>query len=983
MDGLRISLLDTVSVSRGDVVLPVSGSRLQSLLARLAIAGGRPVEQSTLVDAIWAEEPPADPAHALQTLVSRLRRALGSAEVVVQVAGGYRLDVVPDDVDALRFERLAASGHPDALVEAVALWTDRSGSEPTAITAVAPSVATRLARISIDVVVDLAEAELTTGCADAATSRLSDLLAEHPAHEQAAVVLMDAFAAQGRQAEALALYERVRETLADTLGADPGAALRERHLRALRLEPAALAPGTAPATGNLPASLTSFIGRVDELARIEASLASGRLVTVLGPGGAGKTRLALEAARRQEHRDGTWLIDLSVVSEPSGVVAAFLAGSGLRSGADGRDDLDFLVAQLSGRTCLLVIDNCEHLIDSAAHTISILLTRCAQLRVLATSREPLAVDGESLVPLGPLSLPESDADLERARGTASVRLFAERAAAVLPGFAVDSDTLDDVLRVVLGLDGMPLALELAAARLRTLSLPELATGLSDRFRVLTSGSRTARPRHRTLRAVIAWSWDLLSEPERTLADRLSVLPGGVTADSAEAVCAGAVADVPELLAGLVDRSLLQLAPEPGRYRMLETLREYGINRLTETGELDAVRGLAADHFAGLMARNDQRLRGPDQLAAIRLVNAEYDNTLAALRHRCAAGDATGAIALALDLTWYWQMFGHHPDAAHRLGEALAVPGGALGPERDCARAIYLLNRADADDDDRAALADRLRVYPDLPAPHRVLSALLLLSLRNERSAFAVLEGLARDDEVWSAGLARLLAAQLAAATGELDRVRTTVAAALTCFRQAGDRWGQAAALSVRAQVRQHDDDLDGAQADLLAARVMTDEFGSHNRGNDVYGELRWIDLHLRRGETDLAIARIESIRQRTPVASAPRLTGSRVRLGDLERARELVDDGAASAVSPARALVGSTRAALCLELGDVSGAETALAEAYAVALEAGDLPVLSVVTLNAATVAGAHGQQHEAAVLHQAAARLLRAASRRARKFLE
>ncbi|MFI7153848.1 AfsR/SARP family transcriptional regulator [Nonomuraea sp. NPDC050022] len=1074
MDGdarLRVTLLGAFQVSRGDAALPVPGARSQGLVVRLALAGGRAVEQGVLIDAIWADDLPADPAHALQALVSRLRRSIGSAGDVAQVAGGYRLSVDAADVDALRFEQLAAAGRdrlragdPNGaaavLGEAVALWGDRPGAEPAVVAQVAPTVATWLAHASIEAVADLADAELSLGRADAAAVRLTALLTEHPVHERAAALLMDALAAQGRQADALALYERVRETLADALGTDPGTALHERHLRLLRAErpaPAAdvaptepsnlpapqtrpgnlpepqtgpgnlpapqTGPGNLPApqTGpsslpepqtrpsNLPAPLTSFIGRDDDLARIDTLLAAGRLVTVLGPGGAGKTRLAVEAARRHGHdyRDGAWLIDLASVTEPAKVGAAVLAGIGLRGGAmfEARtrvegDELDVLADRLGGREILLLVDNCEHLVDAVAHLAAALLSRCPELRVLATSREPLAVDGEALVPLGPLALPGPDDGVEQARRAASVRLFTERAAAVRPGFDVDDTTLPEVRRVVRGLDGMPLALELAAARLRTLSLPELADGLSDRFRLLTTGSRTALPRHRTLRAVIAWSWQLLSEHERTVAERVSILPGGVTPASATALCAGTavpVAEIPELLAGLVDRSLLQLAPDPGRYRMLETLREYGADRLAETGDLGAVRDLAAGHFAELMARYDPRLRGPGQLTAIRVISAEYDNTLAALRRRCATGDATGAVALALNLTWYWQMFGRHPDAAYWLGEALAVPGGGEPtPGRDCAHAIHLINRADtrpgltteevADDQARLReLADRLLAYPELPGPCGALTALTLAFLREEETVYAKIARLADGDDVWLSGLARMFRAQFAENAGQFDTMRADVEAALACFRQAGDRWGQATVLPMRAQQRQYDDDLDGALADLREAQSLAGEFGSLSLSDEVFLHLRWIDLHLRRGDTDSTIAMVGSARELALRAASPELSALvdaweaafRVRLGDLDRARELLDEAERALHGDtrfpgdhARALAGSVRAALCLELGDLAGAEKMLAKAYAAALDARDLPILSLGAVNAAALAQAHGRHHESAVLLGVASRL-------------
>jgi predicted ATPase/DNA-binding SARP family transcriptional activator len=1015
MDGgarLRVTLLGDFQLSRGDAVLAVAGARLRGLVVRLALAGGRAVEQSVLIDAIWAEDPPADPAHALQALVSRLRRILGSASDVAQIAGGYRLDVDAADVDALRFEQLAAAGRDRlragdlnaaaaVLGEAVVLWSDRPGVEPAVVVAVAPASATRLAHTSIEAVTDLAAAELSLGRADAAAVRLTALLAEHPVYERAAVLLIDALAAQGRQAEALALYERVRETLADVLGTDPGAALRERHLSLLRAE----RPAPVTAQTNLPAPLTSFIGRDDDLARIDTLLAAGRLVTVHGPGGAGKTRLAIEAARRYEYRDGVWMIDLASVTEPAKVGAALIAGIGLRGGAmfEARmrvegTELGILVDQLGGRESLLLVDNCEHLIDAVAHLIAALLSRCSGVRVLATSREPLAVDGEALVPLGPLTLPAPDDGVAQARQAASVRLFTERAAAMRPGFDVDGTTLPEVRRVVRSLDGMPLALELAAARLRTLSLPELADGLSDRFQLLTTGSRTALPRHRTLRAVIAWSWDLLSEHERTVAERVSLLPGGVTSASAAAVCAGTAvpaAEIPELLAGLVDQSLLQLASDPGRYRMLETLREYGTDRLAETGAVGSVRDLAADYFAELVARHDSQLRDPGQLAAMRVISAEYDNVLAALRRRCDTGDG---LALALKLTWYWHMFGRQSDASYWLGEALAVPGGETA-DRDCATAICLFNQAwttaEEPTHDQAqirSLADRLLTYPELPS---VLVADALAFLHEEKAALVIVERLADSDDVWLSGLARMFRAQFAENAGELYKVRPDVDAALACFRQTGDRWGQATVLPMRAQLRQYDDDLDGALADLREARSLASEFGSLSLGDEMFIDLRWIDLHLRRGDTDLAIAVIASARERANSSEMHALVDAweasfRVRLGDLERTRELLDDAERGLHGDtsfpgdhARTLVSNVRASLCLVTGDLAGAEQALEKAYAAALETGDLPILSLVAVTTAALAEAHSRHHASAVLLGAASRLRGAHDRTDRQVRE
>ncbi|MBL7258645.1 BTAD domain-containing putative transcriptional regulator [Paractinoplanes lichenicola] len=1009
---LRVTLLGAFEVRAGDTVVPVPGARLRGLLVRLALAGGRAVEPAVLVGTLWPGERPADPANSLQSLVSRLRRMLGAASLVVQNEAGYHLTVAPDDVDALRFERLAAEGRGclrageasqavRVLGEALELWTGPPVTHDK----------TRLETIRAEAIADLAEAELALRQPAGAAARLTALLAEDPVHERAAALLMDALAAQGRQAEALALFETVREALADRLGADPGAALRERHVRLLRAEPAAAAPEPVrDHRSNLPEPLTSFIGRDHDLARIDGLLATGRLVTVLGPGGAGKTRLAIEAARRRRHefRDGVWLVDLAAVTEPAKVGAALLTSAGLRGGAlfepaarirAEAGDIDVLVEHLDGRETLLVVDNCEHLIDAVAHLIASLLPRCSGIRVLATSREPLAVDGEALVPLGPLTLPGPDDTVQEARRTASVRLFAERAAAVRPGFDVDESTLDDIRRITTALDGMPLALELAAARLRTMSLAELTAGLSDRFRLLTTGNRTAAPRHRTLRSVIAWSWDLLGDHERTVAERVSVLPGGVTPATAIAVCAGTsvpAAEVPDLLAALVDRSLLQLAPDPGRYRMLETLREYGTERLAEQGVLEQTRGLAARHLAALMARLDPELRGPGQVGALRVLGPEYDNMLAGLRYLCDIGDGDAAIALALDLAWYWQMFGRHNEAAYWIGEALAQPPGRPSLRRDCAEALQLLNRIStrslmtADEIHRRetemrALADRLTSYPDLPGLMGAMAGMTLFFVREDEAALTLLGRLADGPDVWTAGLAHLIRAQFAENEGNLAQVRIDLTAALDFFGRAGDRWGVATALPMRAMLRQYDGDLDGALDDLRQARALAREFGSLSLTDEIFIDLRWIDLHMRRGDDDLAIGMLDATRERMARSSAPELTlllnalesGLWIRFGDLGRAGRLLDRAEAEmATQPdlggdhGRAIAGAMRAALCLELGDADGAEKALVHAYAAGLETRDMPILSLVAVTAAGLAELRDQPHEAARLLGAAARL-------------
>ncbi len=560
---MRVTILGPFEVlsDAGDC-LPVAGARLRDLITRLALAGGKPVSTSALAEAVWADQPPTDLPNALQTLVSRARRALGGPAAIEQSPAGYRLAVTADDVDALRFERLAADGRVE---EALALW--RGAALEDAGDFAAP-YARRLAELKHDATITWLAGELEAGRAAAHVAGLEALAAQSPLDEKVTALLMRALAATGRQAAALALYQALRARLADELGIDPGAQLQAIHLEVLRGKAEAStaeahAPpgygGTTVRGGrktSLRTPLTSFIGREDDVGRVGKALTAYRLVTLVGPGGAGKTRLATEVAAKvaaadgagtalgpdatngagvsELAPDGVWMAELASVTDAADVPQAVLGSIGLRESRimlDGtqrvtaRDAQTRLIHGLADVRALLVLDNCEHLIDACAHLADTLLAHSPGLRIVATSREPLGITGEWLLVVPPL---EQDP---------AVRLFADRAAAVSPGFAVDEDNLPVVVDIVQRLDGLPLAIELAAARLRTLPLPEISRRLDDRFRLLTGGSRTALPRHRTLRAVVEWSWDLLGPSERLLAERFSVFPAGATPEAIAAVCA--------------------------------------------------------------------------------------------------------------------------------------------------------------------------------------------------------------------------------------------------------------------------------------------------------------------------------------------------------------------------------------------------------------------------------------------------------------
>ena len=527
----------------------VPGARLRALLVALALEPGHVVPKATLIDWIWGEHPPADAANALQRLVSRLRKALPDGVVEGQT-DGYRLRIEPDAVDAVRFERLLARRRSAArhdedprrlrlLREALALWRgpalqDVGLQESPAFDA----AVTRLERLRLAAIEDRFEAELSVGNGAELVAELTDLVAAHPVRERLAAALMRALVAAGRDTEALLAYQRTREALADALGVDPSPELSALHVALLRGE---LGQREKTRKTNLRAELTSFVGKDADVAAVRELIAEHRLTTIIGPGGAGKTRLATETARTLLHQpdlpDGTWLVELAPILADDDVAQAALAALGLRDallgGAPNAEPTERLIAAIRDRAALLVLDNCEHVIDSAAAFAHRVLGECQRLRILATSREPLGITGEALWPVEPLALPPTDASPAEIESAPAVRLLRDRAGAIRRDLAADARTLSTMARVCRALDGMPLAIELAAARLRTMSIDQLASRLDDRFGLLTSGSRTALPRHRTLRAVVDWSWELLSDAERMVLRRLSVFSGGASLEAAE------------------------------------------------------------------------------------------------------------------------------------------------------------------------------------------------------------------------------------------------------------------------------------------------------------------------------------------------------------------------------------------------------------------------------------------------------------------
>jgi predicted ATPase len=827
--------------------IDVAGARLRTLLIVLALDAGRLVPTAQLVDGIWGDDPPAGAANALQALVSRLRRALSGSAIESHPAG-YRLAIDPDTVDVSRFERLVASGRTTpgdaaattrALREGLALWRGPALVE-VADAAFFQAQRTRLEELRLAATEERVDADLRLGRGAELVTELTALVAEHPLRERLVGALMRALSEAGRPAEALTVYERTRQTLADQLGADPSPELSAVHIAVLRgqIDKAPAPTVQAARRTNLRTPLTSFVGRDADVATVSELVDDYRLTTLVGPGGFGKTRLAVEVSRAllDMMPDGAWLVELASVANGTDVPAAVLAAMDLREPSlavreVAEDPLDRLVAALRSRSALLVLDNCEHVIDDAAALADRLLADCPRLRILATSREPLSITGEAVWPVDPLGLPPEDLDGREVLGYDAVQLLVDRARAVRPGFTVTDDNAAAVALVCRVLDGMPLAIELAAARIRTMTVAQLAERLDDRFGLLTGGSRTAVPRHQTLRAVVDWSWELLPDAERVLLRRLAVFTGGATLEAAQRVCADAVvtADhVPDLAAALVDKSLLVVSGDDiPRYRMLETIRAYGLDRLDEVGEREDLRRAHATYFVELVQAAEPHLRRAEQLIWLRRLKADHDNLNAALRGAIAGGDAQTAVHLVAAAGWYWWLSGHKAEAVELATEALAVPGAADDEARATAYAMVAwFASAGLGGVEQAEpwirTAQELTKRIDRPGPLLRYVVEMGALMQSEKapglSAEDVMRPLIADEDPWVRAVARLTRNRMLRA-GEQE---ADIQQALVEFRSIGERWGISYALATFADLAARRGDLGVAldyseqAADVLA-----------------------------------------------------------------------------------------------------------------------------------------------------------------------
>jgi predicted ATPase/DNA-binding SARP family transcriptional activator len=1033
---VRIGILGPLEV-RGDAGQPIElgGPRLRALVIRLALDPGQTIPIERLCGDLWPGDGPADSGNALQALVSRLRHAAGPG-AVQHGAGGYRLAVPPEQVDAAEFERLVgvaravlAGGGPEpggdleqgaaVLREALRLWRGPALADVADAPFAAGPVA-RLEELRLAATEDRIEADLALGRGAGLAPELEELAAAHPLRERLRGQLMRVLYLAGRQGDALNVYQETRELLADQLGVDPSPALSDVYLAILRGDPSAPAgngarpaapaspvpAATASRRGNLPAQLTSFVGRDEELNRVTKLLDEARLVTLTGPGGTGKTRLAIEAAARLADQvpDGMWFVPLAPVRDAIDVPQAVLSALGVAEAPRPADTvwptvlppLDRLTDALASQRLVLVLDNCEHLIAAVAELAGRLLAAAPGLRILATSREPLGVIGETLCPVPALPLPPPGVTAGEAMEYGAVRLLAERAGAVRPGFTVDSGSVGPVVRICRALDGNPLAIELAAARLRSLTAAQVAGRLDDRFALLSAGSRTALPQHQTLRAIVDWSWDLLSDDERTVLRRLAVFNGGASPDAAEQICAldAQASQIIDLVASLVDKSLVTATGEADvRYHLLETVRAYAAERLAEAGEQGQVQAAHARYFLALAERAAPELRGPDQLDWLTRLSAEHDNSAAALRHAIRVRDVPTALRLVDALSWFWLMRDYEAEAGEWAVEVDDIAGDEVPPGLADAYAICHVLAAmtlatTATDVPPGLLMDTLRTAlaaagPDTQHPLlRLAMPMLAFFGGDTERGLSELRVLGDGPDGWVRAAAYAAAGHLAMNGGQLDQAATDLARSYADFTVIGDRWGLVVSLSGLAEVALARDDPDEAVRLLEEGRAIA--LGGLHRN---FADMMLIKLGMaraRQGKTDAARADLERgvhiaerIGEKDDAATGHLELAELARqLGDLDRARELVRHAVESAEAnlgrPGMAGIATTAYSKlgCLDVqqGDLTSAADWHAKAAGLVGEREDVflpnhPVAATVAEGCAALAAARGQHHRAAEL--------------------
>ena len=724
-------VLGPIEVVRDDGAQQPLGSRMRRLLLAVLIArANQVVDVDRLAEALWGESQPSDPTAAVHAHVHRLRRDLGTGqEHVVTRPPGYVFLAGPDDIDADVFARLVTEARTatrqrswgvaaDKYRSALDLWRGEPYG-PFSSESWIQAETTRLEELRLAALQERVETGLTLGLHAELVPDLFQLVDAHPFEERFWAQLILALYRSDRQAEALDAFKAARATLIDELGIEPGPELQRLEQRVLEQDPdlawtepapsrpqaperAGIRPGPDPSVrrGQLAPTATPFVGREQELSAVIDLLQRHRLVSICGPGGVGKTRLAMETTGRVSDGvpDGVWHVGLAGTSDPDLVVAAIASAVGL-------DDVETgtlragLKRFLRDKEALLLVDNCEHLLESVAVLGQDLIETCPDLTILATSREPLAIPGEAVYRLSGLPLPDPDFDPVELEAVDATRLLAERARAVRPDFQIHRDNCRAVAEICRIVDGLPLALELVAARLRMMTPDEALAALDDQLRFLATDRRGVPDRHRTLRGAIAWSYELLGEPERDLLCRLAVFRGGFDLEAVAAIVPGQEEDPLELLSHLVDKSLVAADFEETttRYTLSEPIRSYAHEQLARSGAEDDARRAHAEFYLHVAEEGDEGLSGPDQQRWVSRLELEHDNLRATWQFHVNRERWDSALDLARRVGWFHLLRGHlaegrrwletaldHADAPDReaVAEAHATAGVLAGQQGD-------------------------------------------------------------------------------------------------------------------------------------------------------------------------------------------------------------------------------------------------------------------------------------------------------------
>jgi predicted ATPase/DNA-binding SARP family transcriptional activator len=877
VDEFRI--LGPVEVLVGGRAVRLGGPKQRALLAKLLLARGAVVSRDQLVDAVWADEPPGAAAAALQVYVHGLRRALG-AQRIERHGSGYRARLAAGELDLDRFEglvaraerALAAGDADDAAADlqaALELWRGPAladlADEPLAAAEASPLEDSRQRALELR-----NDARLALGEHGALVGELERLIVEEPYRERLREQYVLALYRSGRQKEALEAYHVARRMLADELGVEPGSGLRELE-RAILRQDASLAPPEPrrPAKMLLPAPATPLIGRRLEVAAVAALLRSGevRLVTLTGPGGTGKTRLAIAAAEElsTQLRDGAAFVDLSPVRAPALLVPTIAQTLGVPEG--GVPLADALAEHLRELRILLVLDNLEQLLDGVT-TISALLAAAPRLLVLATSREPLRLYGEHRYVVPSLAAPNQDdaRDVGMLAANDAVRLFLARARAVDAEFTLTDENGPPVAEICRRLDGLPLAIELAAARADVLPPVAMARELGTSLDLLTEGARDLPPRQQTLRATIDWSHELLAEPEQAFFAPLGVFAAGWTLAAAAAVCDASPDTSQAILASLIAKNLVRSEGDwhgEQRYAMLETIRGYSRERLRASGASDEHARRHADFFLEFAEEVDTTVRagGVDPVPLLDRIEREHDNLRAALDHLHGQEDVSRELRLASALQYYWVVRGHHSEGRARLEQALSRerPGDPRLLAKVLASAGRIAYRQGDFEQARHRYTESLaaaREAADDSAIGQALSDLGGIAReaddhsRAEQLYADGADALRRAGNIVRLGTVLNNSAVLCLERDEIARARELAEEALALQDESGDKEGRIFTVFTLGRIALGEGRLDEAARRLHESLTLAREVGY--RDVSAYCLLAIAELMLRRGDANLA-----------------------------------------------------------------------------------------------------------------------------------